>query len=141
MTETISPLASRWLTERNKSRNSGDSLARFVMEYLVKSFSKEFPLDLCYAIYNYSIDENWIIGINFIQNNFEHFPKEFIFNSAIEPPDHVSLLVNNSTQEAIYIKKSTKLKDSEIVCDNHYLIFDGNDYTIKKYMITNWRLK
>ena len=138
---TKTSFSSRWLFERNSSRNSGDSLARWVIEYLVKTFDKEFPLDLSYAIHDYSINETWIIGINFILNNFKHFPKEFVFNSAIEPPDHVSLLVNNSTQEAIYIKKSTKLKDSEIVCDNHYLIFDGNDYTIKKYMITNWRLK
>lgn len=136
-----SSLSSRWLTERNKSRNSGDSLARFVMDYLWKSFDKEFPLDLCYAIHDYSVNEGWIIGINFILNNLKHFPKQFVFDFQIEPPDHVSLLVNNSEKEAIYIRKSTRLKDGEIVYDNHYLIFDGNDYTIKKYEISNWRLK
>ena len=139
MTDNI--LASRWLAERNNSRNSGDSLAHFVMDYLLKNFDQEFPLDLSYAIHDYSINENWIIGINFIQNNLGNFSKEFVFNFAIEPPDHVSLLVNNSSQEAIYIKKSKKLLNGEIVCDNHYLIFDGNDYTIKKYEISNWRLK
>ncbi len=135
-------LSSRWLFERNSSRNSGDTLARFVIEYLSKFDSaNSFPLDLSYAIHDYSINENWIIGINFIQNNLGNFSKEFVFNFNIEPPDHVSLLVNNSSQEAIYIKKSKKLPDGEIVCDNHYLIFDGNDYTIKKYEISNWRLK
>lgn len=131
----------RWLTERNKSRNSGDSLARFVMEYLLKSFDKEFPLNLCFAIHDYSINETWIVGINFIQSNLNHFPKEFIFDSAIEPPDHVFLSVNNCKEQALYIKKSTKSKDGEMICDNHYLIFDGNDYTIKRYVIINWRLK
>ena len=135
-------LAERWLKERNSSRNSGDALARFVIEYLSKFDSaNSFPLNLSYVIHDYSINENWIIGINFVQNNLGNFPKEFIFNSAIEPPDHISLLVNSSKEEAIYIKKSKKLSDEEIVCDNHYLIFDGNDYTIKKYEISNWRLK
>ena len=135
-------LSSRWLFERNSSRNSGDALARFVIEYLSKfDYINSFPLNLSYAIHDYSINENWIIGINFIQNNLGNFLKEFVFNFNIEPPDHVSLLVNNSSQEAIYIKKSKKLLDGEIVCDNHYLIFDGNDYTIKKYEIGNWRLK
>lgn len=135
-------LAERWLKERNSSRNSGDSLARFVIEYLSKfDSSNSFPLDLSYAIHDYSINENWIIGINFIQDNLKHFPKQFVFDSIIESPDHVPLLINYSFEEAIYIKKSKKLPDGEIVCDNHYLIFDGNDYTIKKYEISNWRLK
>lgn len=140
MIETILP--NRWLKERNNSRNSGDSLARFVMEYL-SSFdsANSFPLNLSYAIHDYSINETWIVGINFIQSNLNHFPKEFIFDSAIEPPDHVFLSVNNCKEQALYIKKSTKSKDGEMICDNHYLIFDGNDYTIKRYVIINWRLK
>ena len=140
--QNISPFhPNRWLTERNTSRNSGDSLAQFVMNYLLKKFDEEFPSDLCYAIHDYSIRENWIIGINFVQNNLKHFSKQFIFNFQIEPPDHVSLMINNSSQEAIFIKESTKSKDGEIICHNRYLIFDGNDYTIKKYEISNWRLK
>lgn len=140
--QDISPiLPNRWLVERNKSRNAGDSLARFVMEHLLKSYNEEFPLDLCYAIHDYSIKETWVIGITFVQNNLKRFPKEFVFSFEIEPPDHIFLLINNSKEEALYIKKCSKLKDGEMVYDNHYLIFDGNDYTIKKHEIKNWRLK
>lgn len=110
-----------------------------IIEYL--SNLNEYPLILATALYEYSMIQRWLKGIEFIENNIKRFPKEFVFSFEIEPPDHVFLLINNSKEEALYIKKCTKLKNGEMVYDNHYLIFDGNDYTIKKHEIKNWRLK
>lgn len=106
-----------------------------IIEYL--SSLNEYPLLIANALYDYSMSQRWSKGIEFIENNVSQFPKEFIFSFEIEPPTHVPLMINNSTEEAIYIQESKKLLNDEIVCDNHYLIFDGNDYTIKKYEISD----
>lgn len=106
-----------------------------IIEYL--SNFNEYPLLLANAIYDYSMAQKWSKGLEFIENNINSFPKGFVFSFEIEPPTHIPLLINDSTEEAIYLQESKKLSNIEIVCDNHYLIFDGYDYTIKKYEIGN----